>query len=201
MKTLYLIRHAKPQYPGGERICLGRKMDVPLCEEGFAQARLLGELFSAVPLEAVFASPMLRARQTAAPIAGGRPIVTLPDLTELDGGAWDGMPFSEIYARYPEHFIPGSGISCPPGGETDEQGLARIRAALEQAAQATDRCAAIVAHSGVNRLLLCDLLGQPLTEKKRIPQGYAAISALHWENGVWRVGELGVAPEDWKAGN
>lgn len=189
-KQIYLIRHALPDYPDGARMCLGQKNDLPLSEAGLEQARELGKRFSWIPLEAVYTSPLLRARQTAAAVAGGRPLHVLDDLIELYGGAWDGLPFDVIHARYPEYFVHGAAVSCPPGGESDAHGLARARAALAQVDARTQTCAAIVAHSGINRLLLCDLLGRPMREKRQLPHGYAAVSLLEKRGGVWRVSEI-----------
>ena len=189
-KTLYLVRHAKPDYPNGERMCMGQKLDLPLSEYGEEQARRLGARFQSLRIEAVFTSPLRRARQTAEHIAGGRPLYLLNDLRELDGGEWDGRPFSEIHAQYPEYFIPDSLFSCPPGGETDEQGLARAQAALAYVSRHTAGDSVMVAHSGINRLLLCALLGKPLREKKTIPQDYAAVSVLACTDGTWTVREV-----------
>lgn len=194
-KTLYLVRHAKPDYPNGERMCMGQKLDLPLSDFGQEQARLLGERFVSRPIQAVFTSPLRRARQTAGHIAGGRPLYLLDDLRELDGGEWDGRPFSEIHAQYPEFFLPGSSFSCPPGGETDEQGLARAQAALTYVFQHTAGDSVMVAHSGINRLLLCALLGKPLRAKKQIPQDYAAVNVLEYTNGAWTVKEINLPCE------
>lgn len=195
-KTLYLIRHAQPDYPGGEKMCLGRKVDLPLSACGAEQADRLGQFFRNTEIEAVYTSPLLRARQTAAPIAGQeRPLHVLENLAELSGGEWDGLSFAEIRERYPQHFVRGAGFSCPPGGETDEEGLARARSALEYVLRRTQSSAAMVAHAGINRILLCALLGRPLSEKKRIAQDYAAVSVLKYAQGIWRVGEIDVRPE------
>ena len=85
-KQIYLVRHALPDYPGGAKMCLGQKNDLPLSADGRAQAQRLGQFFAALPLEAVCTSPLLRARQTAEAIAGGRPLHVLHDLIELYGG-------------------------------------------------------------------------------------------------------------------
>lgn len=197
-KTLYLIRHAQPDYPNGEKMCLGQKNDLPLSRFGLEQAAVLGQIFRKMPIEAVYTSPLLRARQTAAHIAGkDRPLHVLDDLIELCGGEWDGLTFAEIHERYPQYFVRGSGFSNPPGGETDEQGLARALSALAYIERQTESCAALVAHSGVNRLLLCSLLGRPLSEKKQVPQGYAAINVLTYSDGVWQAGDVGISPEEW----
>lgn len=196
VKTLYLIRHAEPDFPDGEKLCLGRKNDLPLGDAGRRQAALLGDAFSGLPLEAVYTSPLLRARQTAERIACVRPLHVLGDLIELDGGAWDGVPFRTLRAQYPQHFDRSAPLSCPPGGETDESGLARARAALAHIEKHTKRCAAIVAHSGINRILLCSLMGLPMTDKRKLKHGFAATSIIGYEDGVWTVQETGVAPED-----
>lgn len=190
-KTIYLIRHAHPDFPCGvEKMCLGRKNDLPLSIRGQEQAAALASRFAGVALEAVYTSPLLRARQTAQAISGSlRPLHVMDDLIELDGGEWDGLTFDQLRERYPDSFGPHARGGCPPGGEGDEDGLARMRRALDSIAERTQRCAAIVAHSGVNRLLLCDLAGLPLTEKKKMGQDYAAVSTLRWTDGVWSIHE------------
>ena len=182
-KIIYLVRHALPHFPDGKKRCLGRRLDLPLGSEGLAQALALGESFSALPVEAVYTSPLLRAAQTARAIAGETtPLIVLDSLTELDGGAWDGLTFEEIRARFPRG-------SMPPGGETDESGLARALDALETIDRSTQRCAVAVAHGAINQTLLCALAGLPLREKKRFAQDHAGISVLEKRGGVWCIRE------------
>jgi hypothetical protein len=111
------------------------------------------------------------------------------DLIELDGGAWDGLTFDQLRERYPDSFGPHARGGCSPDGESDADGLVRMCRALDLISENTQSCAAIVAHSGVNRLLLCHLAGLPLTEKKRMGQDYAAVSVLSYEEGVWFIQE------------
>ena len=190
-KIFYIVRHALPDFPDGETLCLGRRMDLPLGAQGRAHAEALADEFTGLPIEAVYASPLLRAQQTAAPLAGAsRPLVTLPDLIELDGGEWDGLPFSEIRRRWPD--FRGS---CPPGGESDEQGLVRMQRVLAEIDARTQRCAVIVAHGGVNRLLLCALAGKPLSEKKQFAQDYAAVGIIKKTDDHFRTISAGRAPQ------
>lgn len=63
-------------------------------------------------------------------------------------------------------------------------------ASLSYIGQRTQRCAALVAHSGVNRVLPCHLLGYPFSRKRQLPLEYASVSALRWENGRWSVQEI-----------
>lgn len=199
-KTIYLIRHAHPDYPGGVKMCLGQKNDLPLSTQGLEQACSLGRRFMNIPLEAVYTSPLKRAQQTAEAISAGKcPVYVQDDLIELDGGEWDGLTYEQLHARFPDSFGPGAKGGCPPGGECDEDGLMRIKRAFERIASGTERCAAIVAHSGVNRLLLCELAGLPLGEKKKMGQDYGAVSVLECTNGVWTICELGPRPHHKKA--
>lgn len=190
-KTIYLIRHAHPDLPEGvKKMCLGRKNDLPLSELGHSQACALARRFAAIPLEAVYTSPLLRARQTAQAIAGdARPLYVLEDLIELDGGEWDGLTFDELHERYPHAFGPGARSACPPGGESDESGLARMQKAFDLIIRNTRNCAAVVAHSGVNRLFLCALSGMPLSEKKKMGQDHAAVAVLTYQSGTWAIRE------------
>jgi len=195
VKQVYLIRHAQPDYPDGKMMCLGQKIDLPLSALGFEQAQLLKQYFAHLPIEAVYTSPLLRARQTAEAVAGSRPIHMLDDLIELSGGEWDGLTFDQLHARYPEYFGQNPLFSCPPGGENDESGLARMYAALAHIDKHTERCAAIVSHSGLIRTLLCDLLGRLPCEKKKVPQDCASFSLLEWRDGRWSVRRINVKPD------
>lgn len=190
-KTIYLIRHAHPDLPAGvEKMCLGRKNDLPLSEKGHAQACELARRFADIPLEAVYTSPLLRARQTAQAIACDiRPVHVLEDLIELDGGEWDGLTFDQLHERYPHAFGPGAEGACPPGGESDESGLARMQTALDFIIRDIQHTAAVVAHSGVNRLFLCAAAGMPLSEKKKMGQDHAAVAVLTYKDGIWTIKE------------
>ena len=197
-KTLYLIRHACVDDPDGERICLGQKLDSPLGEKGRMQAQALARALSSVRLDAVYTSPLLRARQTAQALTDA-PIV-LDELTELDGGEWDGLPFSEIRARYPGFFADRAKRPSPPGGETDEAGAARGLRALQIIADGPGKTLAAVAHASLNRLILSAVLDRPYCTKKAIPQPNACVSVLVYD-GQWRAEQVGLSAEEWAREN
>ena len=99
MRRIYLIRHAHPDFPIGERWCVGGRTDLPLNALGRMQAALLPSMPELRGLRAVFCSSLSRARETALPICPAPRVIA--GLEEQDMGLWDGLSFQEIRARFP----------------------------------------------------------------------------------------------------
>ena len=99
MRTIYLIRHGKPEFPDERKYCIGRT-DLPLSEEGRTQIRALGETFAGRRIEKIYTSPLKRCRESAAilqeVIDRSIPIEVVDGLAEIDMGEWDGHSFDEI---------------------------------------------------------------------------------------------------------
>lgn len=180
MKNVYLIRHGLPDFPGGRGMCIGTT-DIPLGEEGFAQAAEMARKLPAVT--AVFSSPLTRAVQTAEAI--GLPIVILEGLRELYAGQWDGLTFQEIRERYPELYAArGKDLTIPlPGAESNEDGLARFSAAMNVAAETAPGDFAVVAHGGIFALFLQAISGS------WYKPGYGEIVRLTYQNGIFTLQE------------
>jgi broad specificity phosphatase PhoE len=140
MPRLYLIRHAEPAV---RNVLLGRT-DPPLSDAGLQAAIQI----SGIRAEAVYTSPLLRARQTAAML--DQPALVVPEFAEMDFGEWDGLAWTEVEQRWPEVARAKSedwlGVT-PPGGESWPAFLDRIRRGLDQVREFP---AAIVAHLVVN---------------------------------------------------
>ncbi len=169
MRTIYLIRHAAIQRGGR---CIGTT-DLPLSSEGHGQGRHLAELFRDIPLTALFSSDLKRALQTARYV---RPDpIPVPALREMDAGEWEGLPFAEIEARWPELYARrGEDHTTPiPGGESFASAQLRFRQALDAIVAQTTGDIAIVSHGSILQLFLSELRGESLTRMrdKRIPWG------------------------------
>jgi len=179
MKTLYLIRHALPRFPGGRRMCLGTT-DVPLGEEGLRQAEEMAAQLP--PVTAVFTSPLSRAVQTAQAI--GRPVI-LEGLREKGMGDWDGLTFGEIRARWPELYAARAWDRSllPPGAEDPAAALARFEKAMELAARSAPGDLAVVAHGGVIAEFTKSL---GLSGEK---PGYCQILPLRWDGERFTIQE------------
>lgn len=202
--TFYLVRHGATANENGESEVKRYKgsIDVPLSEKGVEQIRrtaafIRAKVFTSGPpkfhasgLSAVYCSPLSRALKSAEIIAepfGLTPII-MSDLRERSFGIWEGMSFSEIKEQYPEEFEAWAGNPLkysPIGGESTVEVRDRTIKALEEilnGAAKTNTDIAIVAHGGVNRIILCHIMGIPLENIFRIEQDFAAVNIIEfWE--------------------
>ncbi len=142
------------------------------------------ETTSAAGLDAVYCSDLCRARLSAGIIASPYNLtpVAVPELRERNFGLWEGMSFAEIREQYPQEFgnwAENPLLYSPPGGETTEEVGRRALAAWEKirAAHPAGQVA-VVAHGGVNRVILSRILGAPLENIFRIEQEYGCINII-----------------------
>jgi probable phosphoglycerate mutase len=170
--TLVLVRHGQ-----SEANLAGRwqgRTDAPLTSLGRDQAGRLAT--AAPPFDAVYASPLQRARDTGRALAdhAGTPVVVHPDLVEMSFGDWEGMRPDEIAARYPEMWnaIYERGDDLPRGetGETFAAAGERMAAVLGQiAADHRGETIAVVSHGGAIRAFGAHLLGLGFANRSRLP--------------------------------
>ena len=181
-RFLYLVRHCRVEPDDGQQRFNGH-VDVPLSEKGMAQAHNLELMFRDVELAAAFSSDLQRARITAQTIVSprGLAVTTRPDLREVNLGEWEGMTMADVRQRFPEAFRTREANIAHyriPGGESFADCSARAVPALESILAGTTGNLLVVAHGGVNRVLLCHLLGVPLENMFRLRQDYACINII-----------------------
>src|SRR5262245_22159353 len=107
MTAVFLIRHGSTALNRQAPYRLqGRRLDPELDDAGAEQARRAGAALADRPIIAAFSSPLLRARQTAAAIAGphGLEVTVVPELIEADLGRWEGLTWAEAAALDPAHY-------------------------------------------------------------------------------------------------
>lgn len=172
MKQVYLIRHGLPEFPGGQRRCIG-STDLLLSPEGAAQAAEMARTLPTVT--AVFSSPLTRAMQTAQAITPD--FIIVENLREQDYGQWEGLAFPEIKQKFPALYAArAKDLSLlPPGAEDSQSALARFSDALEQAARQSPGDLAVVAHGGIIALFLESLTG------KWYKPNYCEIVTVNWD--------------------
>src|SRR3990172_8035552 len=163
MTLLYLTRHARSTWNATGR--MQGWADPPLDEIGREQARALAASLQAESLDAVYSSPLLRARETADIIAAPLNIkIRLDDrLKERNIGEWTGLTGDEANERFPERFNGNWRIVGPPGGETQEAIVKRAAAAINDIIAAhPEETIAVVSHGGTLNTYLAHTLGIPL---------------------------------------
>ena len=198
-KTIFLVRHAEPVGINRQKRYLGQQ-DPDLSPFGIHQAENLCKAFSHYPIEAVFASDLLRAVHTASWIAKNHDCqpVKVREFREISLGEWEGRAFQEVQAQYPEEYEQrGRDIANyrTPGGESFADLQKRVLPAFMEVAGKTKGDSVIVAHAGVNRAILCHLMQRPLQELFSIPQDYASVNILCENRGSHRVVAVNMDPD------
>ena len=179
--TVFLIRHGVTDWHRQGRL-LGRR-DVPLSEEGLAQARAAAALFGDLQVSDLISSPLQRALQTAEILAERFDIDVArdPRLSDFDVGHWAGRTYAEVVAT-PEYqrYLANPDTREIPGGENLEAVRRRSVAALEQALadSPSGSSIALVSHAGIIRVLLTHYLGSPSANYHRIRVSPGSISVL-----------------------
>lgn len=187
MTTILLVRHASGDHVG--RVLAGRTADAPLNDRGREEAERLAARLEGRGIGAVYASPLARARDTAAPLARqlGLDVREAPAATELDYGAWTGRAWQELDGdatwRAWNAFRGGTRI---PGGETMLEVQARaVGLLLDLRDRHAGEIVAVVTHGDVIRAAAGFFLGMPVDLLLRLDVDPASVTeiALH-DDGV-----------------
>jgi probable phosphoglycerate mutase len=158
-RRAYIVRHGQTERSA--RLVYSGQTDVPLTALGRDQAQRAGALLASAGVDAIFSSPLSRARDTAEAIAAatGVPAQVDPRLIEVDYGPFEGLDRQAARDRFGDAFAAwrddpfGSPV---PGMEPLGDALARARLATADALAAA-ACPVIVGHQGILRLVLVAL--------------------------------------------
>jgi alpha-ribazole phosphatase len=187
---LLLVRHGQTAWNADGRF-MGQ-MDIPLNEKGLRQAEAAGRRLALERPQAIYASDLQRARQTAEQIRSAiaesiapdppPPLFADPRLREMSFGEWEGLNYQEIETSQPEalkaweaDFLNYS----PKGGETAAQMFERVFAAHSQIAeQHSEASVILVAHGGSLQALLAHLMGLPIDRMWQFHMSNTGISEV-----------------------
>ena len=196
--VLWLIRHAEVErkYQG----VFGGRIDMALSPVGRKQAQALAAFLHGKPIQALYASPMKRVRQTLAPIAeDGLPQpVWIHSLREVDFGVWTGHAWEEIEPKFGvSAFSWLEQLAC--AGIPEAESAVDLRSRLEPCLKEiltrhAGQQVGIACHGGVIRVLLSMLLGWPLIQLAAVEIDYASITQVIWTPPEARLQLLNFAP-------
>lgn len=173
--TITLARHGRTPWHEGNRYT--GSSDIGIDDVGRAQAEVLAAHAKEHPPAALFASDLLRSRQTAAAVADvtGLDVQVDPRLRELDFGHAEGRTLAEVRADDPEAaaaFVRDPVAHHLPGGEHPEAAADRAEQALREiAARHPDQHVLVVCHNTLMRLVVCRLTGIPLRAYRTVLRG------------------------------
>jgi len=189
MPLLLLIRHGENDFVKTGKLA-GRLPEVHLNEKGHQQAAELAEALGNLPIKAIYASPLERARETAAPLAAklGLEVQIRAGLMETGIGEWDGqelkalskLPGWKIVQQAPSRFR-------FPNGESFAECQTRLVTEIESLVKAhqPDEIIACVSHADPIKLATAYYLGMPLDHFQRLGCDPASVT-------VFLLGEKGV---------
>jgi len=177
---ILLIRHGQTEWNSAGRF-MGQQ-DIPLNATGQQQAQALAERLSDERPQAIYASALQRAWQTAAEIhsaihtAAGADgdadpgaeaslpaLIAEPRLREMNFGAWEGCTYAELQTSQPQVLAAWEADLlhvAPPGGESLLQMAGRVQSAYQDIVAAhPDGTAILVAHGGPLQMLTAHIFG------------------------------------------
>lgn len=166
MTTIYLIRHCEAA-GNIQRVFQGH-MDADITPNGELQLENLAERFKEIPLDAIYSSPLLRARKTAQAVNRYHqlPIEEDDRLKEINGGVWEGKPWMSLPVRCPlqsRKWLKKPWDFHPRKGEAMREVYARMGAVLTDIAAAhPGQKVAAASHGCAIRNALCWAKGWPI---------------------------------------
>jgi alpha-ribazole phosphatase/probable phosphoglycerate mutase len=160
--------------------------DIELSPQGVRQLEQAAAQLQEVELAGVYASDLSRAAQGAEIICRGRSIEPriIPEFREIHFGVWEGLSFQEIMEQYPDDLqarfkdLPNFRI---PGGESLMDLKARALPALKGLIEEHhEQAFLLVAHAGINRVILSEALGLNLQNLFRLDQNYGCLNIIDY---------------------
>lgn len=194
---LYLLRHGETE--GSEKKRYIGQTDLCLSPRGLRQAAWWKEELSHVNFEKVYSSDLMRALDTAR-IVSGIPdfdIEATSQLREINLGDWDGKQMENIKTRSPDAWKErGRHIKSfrTPNGESFQDLHERVIKVFQKIMAETHGNVLVVAHAGVNRMILCHVLKRPIEELFSVPQDYAALNLIDFQGGRAHVAAINRTP-------
>lgn len=191
MTRLYLIRHGENDWVG--KRLPGWSRGLHLNKRGRAQAERLAELLAGQRFQAIYSSPLERARETAEPLARrqGLAVQLRPSLRDLNVGQWQGQSLRLLRLRRLWSVIQHTPSRARfPGGESFSEAQGRLVAEVDALlpAHASPKAAiAVVSHADPIKLITAHYLGLPLDLFQRLALEPASISILHLGEGSSRL--------------
>jgi broad specificity phosphatase PhoE len=184
--TVFLLRHGQTVNTLDGRFRYNGHIDVGVTEESLATMHNIAQQLKNHPITHIYSSDLNRAQAGAAVIAKQleAPHTPLPAFREIKMGCWEGLTYDEVREQYPEQvkkkFADFLNYRIP-GGETIPEVENRVFTQMDKLLEIhRGEHLAIVAHGGINMLILCQALQMPTTNFFRLKQDFCCINHLDY---------------------
>jgi len=188
MFNLYLVRH--PEVANHDKNVFNGSIDIDLSERGYHQVDELFDYFGDKSISIVFSSPMKRCLALSFRFKGLCEVVIDERLKERRFGIFESLSWNEIERLYPEEakeFLKDPFFYRPKGGESFYDVEKRVNDFLDDVLKGVKGNVLIVAHGGVNRVIIMRLLGMKRENVLRISQDYACINHFQTDGSFFLV--------------
>jgi alpha-ribazole phosphatase len=201
MKKIIIIRHGAidNQYRG---LYIGAT-DVPLSEKGLKESAAIGKYIADINCDHIFASPMLRVRQTFETALSPEKIKTVKykeNLREINFGDWEGKTFDEIKKEYPDETNdwtkPANGFGFPNGSNLNDfhNGIDLFKKSMLDSSGSSIMA---FTHGGVILALICNVLGLEKDKMLAFKADRGSITTFDlFENGYGVLTGINIKPGD-----
>lgn len=186
MKRIIFLRHGKTEWNIQSRY--QGKTDVPLNDEGRLQAQRVALRLKSFDIDAIYASSLARASETAAivsklikvPVKG-----LLKELHEMDFGAWEGMAVTDVERSYGDVYRQWRQFpekAKIPRGEGFAEVVERVTGGIQKVLKEAGENILVVAHGGSIRAALAGLLALDASAAWRIRIDNCSLTSMElWD--------------------
>jgi len=184
---LVLVRHGETS--GQSSIRLYGRTDLALSDLGRRQMEHVGRALAGSSFARVLTTPLARARESTAIVLGTADLTpeVVPGWTEIDFGAWEGWTWDEVRERDPDgharYARSGTGPFTFPHGDSRHGFEDRVRAAAAAWLHPHDPPTLVVAHKGVIKVILGELLGLAGPERRALAVHLGSIHRIAVRDG------------------
>jgi broad specificity phosphatase PhoE len=186
---LYLVRHGATALSTEDRFAGSE--NVPISEEGRAQAAHLAQRLKDDEINAIYCSPLDRTMETASIIAKPHQLTPVPKdgFREISHGHWEGLSRKEVEQQFSEEYSAWESdpfTFAPEGGESGISVLARALPIIhEVVVKHKDRNVMVVSHKATLRIIISSLLGFDVRGyRDRLDQAPACLNILDFKDSV-----------------
>jgi alpha-ribazole phosphatase len=186
-----MVRHGRSAWNSLGRI--QGQIDIALDEVGFQQAQRVAERVRQFNIDAIYSSPLQRARVTAEMIGTqlNLPVTCDDRLMEYQFGVVSGLTWDELVVQHPElakRWADDAWTVPIEGSEGRVNFAARVKAVMDDLiARYPDQQVAVVAHGGTFNVYLAKMLGLDLRRRHPFHFGNTSLSSVEVKNGVFSV--------------